>query len=380
MSPPTVSDADEPSPAAPMPDASDWPEAIVEPQTSPALERLFRRRTGLAPAVVPYVAPHPWAYRPFLFLMNPELEALDERLGTQICFVVARDNACRFCYGSFRSFLRIAGFSAAELEQLETELHRHGQDSAERAALEFAVEISQGRQDAGESIASLRAEGWPPRAVREIAGVAVASTFINRAATMLAIPLNEDLEALTNQWFFGALRPVLRPLLNGWQYLAGAGPSPLRPGEAEGPFAPWIERLRGTCVGRLFHELTDQWLREETALPVRTKLFVLAVVAHGLGHEDLEERATDLLKERCGMERSEVGTVVEHLQGDSINDREADLLKLARVSIRYEAERIQTTTQPHTRSLSRIETIDAVATLGLSNALARLRVLAPLDD
>lgn len=355
-------------------------DAIVDPHPSPVLDRLFRRRTGLSPAMVPYVAPHPWAYRPFLFLMNPKLEALDQHLCSQICFVVARDNACRFCYGSFRSFLRVAGYSTSELNRLEEELSLNGDHSAEHEALRFVVELSQGRLQAGTTPTDLHEAGYDETVIREIGGIAAVSTFINRVATMLAIPVNAEAESLTHQWYFELLQPVLRILLQGWQRIGTPDAPPLAAVDVDGPFSSWIERLVETCVGHVLHDLTTQWLQEETALPLRTKLFVLAVVARGLGSQALEEQAETLLIDRCNLSRQAVKAVVDHLRGRVVTEREEALLQLARESIRYEAGRIQPTVREHTQDLSRAETIDAVATLALSNALARLRALAPLDD
>jgi len=375
----SASDPDDVSITSTLPSADDWRRVIVEPHESPALEQLFRRRTGLAPVVVPYVAPHSWAYRPFLFLMNPELEEIGGQLCSQICFVVARDNACRFCYGSFRSFLRVAGYSEAELDRLEGELFLNEENSAERKALEFAVELSRGRLQQGAAVASLREAGYGKTGVREIAGIAVASTLMNRVATMLAIPLNKDAETLTSQWYFDLLQPVMRGLLRGWQYFATPDAPPLRAEAVEGPFAPWIRRLRGTCVGHVVHDIVNQWIKNESALPLRTKLFILGVVARGLHAEALEERTEMLVAECCDVSSADFEAVVDHLRGSVVTNREERLLRLARESIRYDAGRIQATARDHMQGLSRAETIDAVATLGLSNALARLRALASLD-
>lgn len=224
---PAAPASNEVSITSPLPRAEDWREPVVRPHPSPALERLFRRRTGLAPAVVPYLAPYAWAYRPFLFLMNPDLKALDPSLCSQICFVVARDNACRFCYGSFRSFLRVSGYSAAELDRLEGALHLNDADSAERRALEFAIRVSQGRLQADPSVAPLQQAGYGPTAFREIGGIAVTATLINRVATMLAIPLNEAAESLTSQWHFDVLQPVVQAFLKGWQRYATLSAPPL---------------------------------------------------------------------------------------------------------------------------------------------------------
>lgn len=363
-----------------LPSVEEWREPVVAARSSPVLEKLFRRRTGVVPAVVSYVAPHAWAYRPFLFLVNPDLKALDDRLASQICFVVARDNACRFCYGRFRTFLRVAGYSAAELDRLEHDLRPSGDDRSSAEALSAAVALSQGRLDRGVVLAPLREAGYGPTALREIVGVAGLATLINRVATMLAVPIEEDVEMIPQKWFFELVRPVLRSALSGWQSIAVQEAPPLRKGEAEGPLADWVERLRGTCVGHVVHDLVQKWMRGEGALSLRTKLLMLAVVARGLHDQRLEERATALLQERCGESAGAVATVVRHLRGDAVDGSEAALLRLARDSIRYEAGRMQAQVREQTRDLSRAETIDAIATLGLTNALARLRALAPLDD
>jgi alkylhydroperoxidase family enzyme len=231
----------------------------------------------------------------------------------------------------------------------------------------------------GTTAATLREQGHGDTAIREIAGVAVMSTLINRLATMLAAPLSEDTEVLIGRWYFDVLRPVLRLLLNGWQRTRPPLAPPLRRDDVDGPFAPWTERLAGTNVGHHVHNVVTQWTQDESALPLRTKLLVLAVVARGLHCGALETRAIDLIVRRCELARRDVESAVRHLRGTVLDDRDAALLRLARESIRYEAGRIQTTVRERTQPLSRAETIDAVATLGLSNALARLRALAPLN-
>jgi alkylhydroperoxidase family enzyme len=273
----------------------------------------------------------------------------------------------------------VAGYSDAALDQLEQELHLDNSDRAHRSALHFAVEISQGRFGQGTTAATLREQGYGDTAIREIAGVAVMSTLINRLATMLAAPLGEDAEALTGTWYFDVMRPVLRLLLTGWQRTRPPLAPPLRRDDVDDPLAPWTKRLAGTNVGHHVHSMVAQWTRDESALPLRTKLLVLAVVARGLHCGALETRAVDLLVGRCELARRDATSAVSHLRGTILDDREAALLRLARESIRYEAGRIQATVRERTQPLSRAETIDAVATLGLSNALARLRALAPLN-
>jgi len=375
MPPPT----DDVSIPSPLPTTDDWTAPVVAPRASPALRRLFRRRAGLVPTVVPYISPHAWAHRPFLFLMRPDVQAIDRSLCSQICFVVARDNACRFCYGSFRAFLRVTGYSEGELERLEQELHLRSHTGDDRNALRFAVEISQGRLETDDRLRALVEGGCSPTAIREVAGIAVVTALANRIGTMLAVPVNTEAEHLTSQWYFDLLQPVVRTLLRGWQRIGAPPLEPLAADAIDGPFAPWIRSLRGTCVGHVVHAITRRWTEEESALSLRTKLLMLAVVARGLGGRALEERARTLLADRFGVSTDALTAAVKHLRGPAVEGPGAGLLRLARASTRYEAHSIQQMVPEHTRELSRAETIDTVATLGVCNALARLRALAPLE-
>lgn len=364
--------------SSPIPDREEWSESIVEPQPSADLERVFRRRVGFVPRMVPYLSPHPWVYRAVLFLVAPRLRALDEDLCMQVCFVVARENACRYCYGSLRTFLRVAGYSESELDRLEDELYLQGKQGPERNALTFALRISKGRLQHRETVTLLRDAGYSTTAIREMAGSALLDTLSTCVATMLAVPIDVDLEAKTASWYFDLLQPIVRPLLAGWQNLGASSDPPLSPEAVEGPFAPWLARLSGTHVGRLLHDLTDHWLENHPALSLRTKLLILAVVARALSQDNLTDRVRRLLSERCGLSHDAVETAVTHFRGDALSDRDAGLLRLARESVRYEPQRLQSLVPEHVANLSRAETIDAVATIGLSNALARLCTLEAL--
>lgn len=362
-----------------MPDVGEWAEAVVEPRSSAEHERRFRRRVGFVPQIVPYLHPHPWVHRAVLFLVAPRLRALDRDLCMQICFVVARDNACRYCYGSLRTFLRVAGYSASELDRLEDELYLRGHAGAERHALTFALHLSKGRLQHEEIIEDLRDAGYSSTAIREIAGSALLDTITTRLATMLAVPIDVELERRTAPWYFNFLRPIVNTVLSGWQRLGSSSEPPLAPDDAEGPFAGMLARLGDTYVGRVINDLTNRWLQVNHALPLRTKLLILGVVGRALSRDDLHVRVSELLSKRCGLSNETVEAAVGHLRGDALSDEETALLQLARESVRYEPQRLQPTVREYVENLSRAETIDAVATIGLSNALARLCTLDPLD-
>ena len=367
----------DPTPAT-MPDSDEWGETLVAPHDSPALRRRFRRHTGLVPSIVPYVAPHDWLYRPFLFLSSPTLLAIDAELVSAIGFVVARDNACRFCFGTFWSFLRVAGYSTSALDRLEGALYLDNRKAGDQKALRYAVDVSRGRFAEGMAASDLRAAGYSRIAVREITGAAVLATLVNRASTMLASPLNVSMEEMTSSWYFDLVQPVVQSLLTGWQRLAPSEPT-LPAEEVGGPLPSWTGRLRETPMGHFVQSITWRWLETESALDLHVKLLILAVVARGLDCTEMEGDVYRLLQERCDVGQEEARETVDHLRGSAVNARGAVLLDLARASIRYDARTFQRVTRKHTKGLSRDQTIDAVASVGLSNALCRLAVLPRFD-
>lgn len=371
------------APRSELPSATEWGSPVVEPRPTPAMTRYFRQRTGVVPRLLPYVCPHPWVHRPLLYLLVPDLRHTDPDLCHQICFVIARDNSCRYCYGSLRTFLRVSGYSESDLDQLETKLYLSSPQGKEREALQFALRLSRG-QVPDDALDTLRDAGYDDPAIREIIGSAVLVTITNRVATMLAAPIDEDLEATTDPWYFPAVRPVVASVVDGMQHFQPPVHAPIQSpvdaagdaGQQNGLVSEAVARLRGTVAGRVVQIATRRWLRRGgDGLPLRTKLLMLAVVAHGLSCEGLKARIRETLVGDEQVSESAFTAAVEHLRGEDLSSQESDLLSLARASIRYTARDIQQSVRETTQSLSRLQTIDTVATLGLSNALARLHAL-----
>lgn len=380
-SPSTMSGTKDSSITSHLPGPEEWQDPpLVAPGDCGEIKRLFRRRVGHLPPSVSYACPHPWMYRIPLYVMNPSLEEIDFRFFMQIYFVVTRDNACRYCYSTSRTALRVLGYSEEELDRFERDLDLVRRDEKRRSAFEFALRISRGQLECGSAIEALRVDGYTDTAIREIGGVAAVTALTNRLTTMLALPVNEGALATTRKWYFKLLRPLLGTLFPLVRRLGDRFESALTDQPIEGPFSRWIERVRGTPAGSLMHDVTTAWFEEESALSRRTKLLILAVVAQGLSCDELLERACGLLPADCEISETEFRTVVAHLQGDTVTDEEAQFLELARESIRYETSPFQRTTRGKTKALSRAKTLDLVGTIALSNGLARLGALASLDE
>jgi hypothetical protein len=358
------------------PTEEEWGTPLVAPQSDPEIEQQFRRRVGMVSGAVPYVAPHPWLYRPFLFLSDPALTHLRAGYAAAISFIIARDNSCRFCYSAFRTLLRLLHFSPGDLDDLETHFAVQDFSRTEEWGLRLAVRLSRCSGVPG-ALGRLRELGASPTAIREVAGVSVLSLASNRIGTMLSIPVN-TFEEMADRWYLRPWRRVAMPLLRlskGWRN----GHDLLDDEEANGPLSPSVGQLRGTPVGTVVRDLAEQWLNEGRPLSVRTKLLMLAVVARGVAADTLEGRLRTRLAERHDLSPNAFDDAVNHLGGSGVPDRVEPLLQLARSSIRYDFGPIKRVARECTQRLDRTGTLEAIASVSLANAVARLETLQSLE-
>jgi hypothetical protein len=359
------------------PTEEEWGTPLVEPRSAPELEEQFRRRVGMVSGAVPYVAPHPWLYRPFLFLSDPALAALPEDLAASISFIIARDNSCRFCYSTFRTLLRLSNYSASELQNLETRFSAQGFDEAEEWGLRFAVRLSR-CEHVPQALDQLRELDHPPTAVREMAGISVLNVAANRIGTTLSIPLGR-FEDMGEKWYLRPWWVLTQSLLalTGGGRDGASGPTGTAP---EGLLAPWVDTVRDTPVGAILDRLAEQWLSDNRALARRTKLLMLAVVARGIPAPQLEATVQATLREDHSVSETAFEAAVDHFGGAAVDAAAEPRLRLARASIRYDFGPIKRIARNCTRDLDRAGTLETLASIGLANAVARLELLFPLEN
>lgn len=366
-------DFDDPRP----PTEDEWGTPLVEPKSDPDVERKFRRRIGMVSGAVPYVVPHPWLYRPFLFLSEPALAHLDEEYASAISFIIARDNSCRFCYSAFRTLLRLSNYSSSDLEDLETHFAAQDFRRGEEWGLRLAVRLSRAGT-VREALDRLRALDYSDTAIREIAGISVLNLASNRIGTLLSIPVG-SFEEMAEQWYLRPWRSVAVPLFRltkSWR----SRRVPLDATMVEGPLSPWVGQLRGTPVGTVVQEFVDRWLNEDRPLSAQTKLLMLGVVSRGVAAHDLEAHVHSRLQDVHGLEATVIDDALNHLGGAALSDQTQSLLQLARASIRYDFGPIKRMAYDCTKGLRRDETLEAVASVSLANAIARLEFLFSLDS
>ena len=359
-------------------DASEWGECLI-PQgpVLPELEAEIRRHLGATPDWVGRLTVCPWLGFTCAELFGRPVAHLDEQLWELIALVVSRDNSCRYCYGIQRALFKVFGRSDEYLDRLERDFHSVALSPQTRAALTFARKISRADpRPRAEDFSELTRAGFSRTAIAEIAFTAAANVFMNRFATLLALP-SESIEMVAASPIFRFVRPlmILRMGLVRRLQPPPRAPEPL-PRLGDGPGAAAIAALGDSPAAPAL----ERWLMRawsSDVLPRRTKGLMAAVIARALGCANGETEARRALAAE-GVSDSDVDEILSNLGSPSLDAREARLVPFARDTVRYQPSVIQRRAREACADLSPAEIIEVVGVTALMNAVSRLTVLLAL--
>lgn len=347
---------------------SEWGECLVPVGIAPpALAAEIRQAMGVVPDWAARIAPCPWVARAFCRLATKPIAHMPGDLWDLIGLVVSQDNSCRYCFGIQRTFFRIFGYSEERIAQLARDFHLAAIPPAHRVALEFARRVSRASpRPRAEEIEQLARAGFSQLAIAEIAFAAAVAAFMNRLATLLALP-PESMESMVERRWFKLMRPLI-----AWRMRDK--PQPFVPSTpTNGLFDGVVRRLEGSPSALVLRRTIDEAF-DSQVLPVRTKALMVAVIAKALGcsASEIEARA---LAERSGLASRDVDEVLASLASSRLDERERRLVPFARETVRYDVTRIQRRTAEVMQGLTVEEILEAVGILGLGNCLGRLSVL-----
>jgi uncharacterized peroxidase-related enzyme len=347
----------------------DWGACLLPPgAVPPAMAAEVKHELGAVPGWLPRLACLPWVVRAFAKTAAKPFAYAPPGLSELIGLVVSQDNSCRYCFGVQRVLMRVFGYSEAYLAKLERDFHIADLSPMQRAALDYARKISRAnpRPRRGE-YEELERAGLSRPAIAEVAFAAAAGAFMNRVATLLALPVEAELESLPKSPLFRAMRPMM-----AWRMR----PKPRRPepvARNEGPGAALVAALGDSpSAGLLRRMLDDAW--DSPVLPRRTKALMFAVIAKALECMRCEEEARGELV-AAGLDAATIDGVLANLGSPALDAREALLVPFGRETVRYQTQSIQRRVREVTAGMSPAETIEVVAVAALANAICRLSVL-----
>ena len=351
----------------------EWETPLIEPHRDPAAEALMRKKYGFVMDSVAFYSRSPWIVRSQVRfdIQRGVLVHVDVDLAEIIGLVVSQDNSCRFCYAAWRSLLRFQGYSESRIQRLEENLDA-ALSPSDRVAVDFARRVSRANPIPSRAEwRPLEAAGFEPGAIKELAFLAVLNVYYNRLATLLAVPIASIEEAGKNARH-GWARPILRWYARCRRRRGRAAPLPAE--RRTGPFSPAVLALDGLPVALALRDVIDDaW--SSNILPLRTKAFVFAVVARGLGSDWAERHARAMLLAE-GMTEQGYEEVLAHLSGAELTPAEAALGPLARETVWYRTASLQRHAQRVRPHFSAEEFLEFVGIAALANAVCRLSAVA----
>ncbi len=349
----------------------DWCDVpLVSPMPDLDWEMESTKRLGLKSNFVKYLTPVRWMMEADELMHARVTPNVSVELTALINLVVAMDSSCRYCYGAFRSLLKIMGYSEQMIRKLEEGLALNELPEKQKTALEFARKISRAAPRPSRSdLEEIKDAGYSPIEIAEIAYLAGNMASGTRLATLLAVP-PDPLEEVEANWFKRWTRPFTRKQLRA---LLTPIFNVRHPASRAGPGAAVVEALESSPAGAaLANVLEGAWNSSLTSQ--RVKALIFGVVARGLNCPACEAEAVGNLR-REGWTDAEVEHLLTYLTSPKLNSFELKVLRFARETVRYQTRRLQELAQNFATGLSREVLLEIIGLVSYANGLARMSVL-----
>jgi alkylhydroperoxidase family enzyme len=340
----------------------------AEPPAAPEIEALARRTLGQVPSFLRWVAECDWLARACIAAMDLKLAYISVDTAALAGLVVSQDNSCRYCYGTHRVFLQLLGHDTARVRRLEQDLHTAELSPKDKAALDFVRQISRAnpRPARPEREALLRA-GFSPPAVAELAYAATTMCFLNRVATLLALP-PDAVEKQAGSLMMRLLRPFIARSI---RKKASAPPS-VAPA-ADGPFPELVDALHGSPAASALRRIVElAW--SSPGMPLRAKELVVAIVGRALNCPLAPARTRERLG-ALGLSGEDLEPLLANLSSPKLDAFEARLVAFARETVRYRPEVIQPRVRDFSQGLTRAQLLESIGVSALANSVCRLSIL-----
>lgn len=355
----------------------DWAEPIFPPVADPEWEKEAKRRVGRVSEVLRRVAPLPWMREVTLEMEAHPMAHLPPRMRDIGAVVTAQENACRYCYGATRAYLRLLGYREDLVGRIEREAQLAELDEKDRAFIEFCRSLARSQpRPARAERERLLALGYSPAAVAEIAYFIAGCCYYNRVATLTAAPPEASFERFVAGPLGRAVGGLAGPVFRAVQSLkwrrgtTNGAEAPLVP---DAPFANVSAAVAGLPAAGILQRAL-QGAFASAVLPVRTKALMFAVVARSLECQACGREANRIAV-AAGLTPDEVERALAELGASQLEPYESRLLDWVRDTVHYQPAEIQEKTRALVQEIGELRGLEAIGVASLANATVRLAIL-----
>ncbi len=311
----------------------------------------------------------PWLRNTILKWPRYQAQEFPRKLADICGLVAAQENACRYCYGVAKSWMRLWGYSTKMINNIERNAQLADMDEKERAFIRFCRNLARSnprppKKDRDE----LLRLGYSPLAVAEMAFLIVNHCFVNRVSTFIAVPPMDKLERLPTSLLGKLLRPLIGRKLRsiGWTETA-----PLE-GNPES-FPEVVQKLIGLPAATAMNDALHGAFESET-LSKKLKVLMFAVVANSLECEFCQAESRSMAFE-CGFTEEEFNQALSSLSSPHLNEHEEKLLSWTRETIHFQNGPMQTRVRQLAQEVGEPMMLEAIGVASLANSTVRLAVL-----
>ncbi|HUK05658.1 MAG TPA: hypothetical protein VLV90_11325 [Burkholderiales bacterium] len=354
-----------------------WSDPIVQSSPDAAWEAEIKRRGGQVAEVDRRVAPLPWLREACLGVSTGRFSAINDRLFNLAAIVTSQENACRYCYGANRAYLKLLGYSEAFISRLEQDVHLAELDEKERAVIAFCRRLARSRpRPALADRDALERMGYPRLAVHEIALWTALGCFYNRIGVLMACPPEAGFEKMANGPL-GRLLGLFGPLMRRMSARRRDGrglPAPDAKSLGGGPFGPILVPLAGLPAAQVVKTALEGAFAS-LVLSRGVKALMFAIVARTLECRPCESQACAMLAGE-GFAAAESEAAIGTLASARLPAAESRLLPWVRATVHYQTGPIQRQTRALAEAVGPAAALEAIGVASLANATVRLAMLS----
>ncbi|WP_276388361.1 carboxymuconolactone decarboxylase family protein [Eudoraea chungangensis] len=347
----------------------EWSEPTISIVHDKKWEAEVKADIGRVADVHMRTSPSPWLRKIILKWPRYEAKEFPRKLADICGLVAAQENACRYCFGVARSWMRLWGYSEKMINNIERNVQMADLEEKERAFIRFCRNLSRSnprppKKDRDE----LLRLGYSELAIAEMAFLIVNHCFVNRVSTFIAVPPMEELENLPNSLLGKALRPLF-----GWKLRSiGWTETKALKGKPES-FPGVVQKLIGLPAAYAMNEALSEALESE-ALSRKLKILMFAVVAHSLECKFCQAETAAMAME-CGFTEEEFNKALATLSSPHLNEQEEKLLAWTRETIHFQNAPMQSRIRKLAKEVGEPMMLEAIGVASLANSTVRLAVL-----
>jgi alkylhydroperoxidase family enzyme len=352
-----------------------WSEPLLAPASDPQWEAELKRRGGNGSEVDRRISPSVWMREACLGVNTGRVSEIPAHLFNVAALVTSQENACRYCYGANRAYLKMLGYSDAYIRRIETDAHLAELNEKERALVGFCRNLARSRpRPARADLEALVRLGYTAAAAREGALWIALGCFYNRVTILLAVPPEQGFEqwVVAKQRWFTLAGPVMR-LLADRRRRGKADPSATAEALGAGAYgvvlAP-LARLPASWIMK--HALDGAFASPVLSRTVKALMF--AIVARSLDCKTSEIEARRLLAAE-GVGADEIDKSLATLASARLPESEARLLPWVRDTVHFQTTTVQRRTREMASSLGDAAALEAIGVAALANSTVRLAML-----